>query len=71
MVDLETALNVAADEAAAWAANLDGIYGDKAMIRAEDEGVEGIVYARWERNRRLHRLDIITGTLTSKPVSMA
>jgi hypothetical protein len=69
MVDLGTALDVAAAEEEAHARNLDGTYGDAASTRAEDKGLDGIVYARWNTKLRVYKLDLITGTLVSAPIN--
>lgn len=69
MVDLGTALDLAADEEQMYERYLEGTYGALKSTWARNQGLELIVYARWERNHRLHKLDLITGTLTTMPVS--
>lgn len=60
-LDQDTVLHVANDEIASYDQYLTGIFGEANKKRAEVEGLAGIAYARWEKGKKVFRLDLITG----------
>jgi hypothetical protein len=61
MVPQETAIRVAAQEKEAYAAHLEGVYGEADQKQAQRMGLSWIVFEWWEQGKTLVRVDLITG----------
>jgi hypothetical protein len=61
------ALLVALDEVKHYKIHLEGVFGQKLLDKAMSEGLSWIVYARWEKGKKVYRLDLITGEQIIEP----
>lgn len=67
LVPLGQALHCADDEVEFHEMSLTGCWGEEKKKLAETKGLGGIVYARWERGKKVFRADIITGEVIEEP----
>lgn len=67
MVSEEIAMRVAVQEVESYEMALTGAVGQQEEAKAAKEGLSWIAYARWEKGRKLFRLDLITGEQITEP----
>jgi len=67
MVDMMTCMHVAAQEKESYQHILEGAEGEERQALAQEVGLEGICYARWEKGRRVFRYDLLTGRTFQEP----
>jgi hypothetical protein len=69
-VDMDTAIKFAVDEIRFHAMVLTGVWGEEKQRQAETDKLEHLAYARWEKGRKVFRLDLITGEEMVEPKSL-
>lgn len=67
LVSLGEAAKLAVEEVQFHELHLSGVFGHTHRTRAEQLGLSGIVYARWEAKGKVWRLDLITGERFMEP----
>ena len=67
MVPIGEAVHWALNEVGALNRNLTGVFGEENKRRAEQLGLAGIAYARWEAKGETWRYDILGDTMVQEP----
>ena len=67
MVNLGVCAHAAAEEEEFYHIALTGVWGEEKKKLAETKGLAGIAYARWEKGRKVWRLDLLTGAIFEEP----
>lgn len=67
LVDADMCAHEAVDEAEAHARCLTGVYGEELKAKAENMGLKGICFARWQKGTKVFRYDLITGETYLEP----
>lgn len=66
-VPWDTFLHVAQEELGSYEDALTGIFGEEKQKIAETKALSGIAFCRWEKGKKVFRLDIITGVQFEEP----
>ena len=67
LVDGDTAIAVAVDEAQAIERHVEGVHGEESKTRAQKLGLANIVYFRWSKGKKTFRYDLLTETVIEEP----